>query len=204
MRTHSWIYILIVSALYTSALMANETSPPLQKMAGCFKVTYHFMEDGTHDQTFPPVYEQATLTTQGDDIHIQRTLLVNNEAQKHWREVWTHSVTADDAWQQTVYGPFEDLRYSCAAAWVLNQWRCGPIDAPKPRRDAARPYDHLNRENILQVSERRWVHMQINHKRLINNELYATEIGWNEYERVDNALCIPKTNDVPSTGNSSL
>lgn len=174
----------------SSAVEAENT---LRKMGGCFRVTFNYIEDGAHDAFYEPVFELTEITSE-TPLTLQRTLLVGGETQKHWSEVWTP--IRDTVWRQEVTGPFGDFRYACEGTWILNQWTCTAENAPKPRRDAARPYHQLTRVNTLQVNDKRWVHMQSNTKWTESGEIYSVEAGWNVYEKVGDELC--RTQLLPS------
>ncbi len=156
------------------------------QMVGCFKVTFNYVEDGEHDAFFQPVYELAELMSE-NPIVISRSMVLDGERIDHWKETWTE--TGDQIWQQEVVGPYGDFRYRCEGAFVKNQWRCEAPKAPKPRRDADRPYAVINRENTLQINNKRWVHMQNNQKLRSDDSLYSVETGWNVYERIGDAAC---------------
>jgi hypothetical protein len=164
----------------------------LKKMSGCFRVTFNYIEDGEHDAFYEPVYERAEVSP-GTPLSVERTLIVEGQVQKHWSEVWTP--VSDTVWRQEVTGPFGDFRYACDGTWVLNQWTCTAENAPKPRRDAARPYHHLTRLNTLQINDRRWVHVQSNSKWTEDGTLYSVEAGWNVYERAQDELCQTKDHE---------
>jgi hypothetical protein len=156
-------------------------------MTGCFRVTFNYVEDGEHDAFYEPVYEKAETVSE-DPITIERTLIVGGQVQKHWSEQWTP--VRDAVWHQEVTGPFGDFRYACDGEWVQNQWTCVAEHAPKPRRDAARPYQDLTRKNTLQINAKRWVHAQSNTKWTSSGEVYSVELGWNIYDRVIDSLCL--------------
>ena len=184
--------IAIRAAILTAAFGAtharadNGPIETIKHMAGCFSVTFHYVEDGTHDKVYEPVLERADLVSQAPLV-IKRSLILGNLVQPHWSEEWTQ--LADGEWQQKVDGPYGDHRYTCSGLWVQNQWSCTTPQAAKPRRDEDRPYDHLSRANTLQVNAERWVHVQTNHKLREDNSVYSVEIGWNTYERVKDARC---------------
>lgn len=178
--------MVMVSPTYAVA----EPSAPaslIRQMTGCFSVVFHYLEDGTHDKDFPPVIEKAELVSESPLV-INRTLIIHGQHQPHWTEEWTE--LDDGKWRQTVTGPFGDLRYSCEGPWTLNQWNCLADQAAKPRRDSDRPYDHLRRQNTLQINENRWIHIQTNQKITTDQSVYSVEIGWNTYERVDQQQCL--------------
>ena len=174
-----------------STLHASPAPAFLQQMAGCFSVTYNFVENGDNDEFFEPVLEKATLEESDDVIHIRRTLIVGDQVQPHWREEWRLLDAAANTWEQTVYGPFEDLRYRCSGLLIEDSWRCEALAAPKPRRDQDKPYAKLDRENTLKVNAKRWIHMQKNVKKMVDQSVYGIELGWNRYDRQDDAACTP-------------
>ncbi len=159
----------------------------LKDMSGCFRVTFNYVEDGEHDAFYEPVYEKAEILS-SDPLTIERTLIIAGNAQRHWSEKWTE--VNESTWRQEVIGPFGDFRYKCDGKWVKNQWSCVAEHAPKPRRDAARPYATLTRKNTLQINTKRWIHAQANTKWTNAGEVYSVELGWNSYERVVDSLCL--------------
>ncbi len=190
---------LVTNALLVAAAFASapafadpqtevQTVPSiLQSMVGCFRVVFNYIEDGAHDAVYAPVLEKAELAS-SEPFTINRTLIIDGTSQKHWSETWTE--VSGRTWRQEVTGPYGDFRYACDGEWQQNQWRCVAEKSPKPRRDAARAYDYLDRENTLQVNDSRWVHVQNNHKRLADGSLYSVEAGWNTYEKVADDLCL--------------
>lgn len=185
---------LILAGLTSSTLAFGSASSPtvpdiLRQMEGCFRVVFNYIEDGEHDAFYEPVYEKATVT-QENPLTIERTLLAQDTVQKHWSEVWTP--LREHMWRQEVTGPYGDFRYACDGTWVRNQWTCTAEHARKPRRDAARPYQDLTRQNTLQINSKRWVHVQANTKWTREGEVYSVESGWNMYEKVDDSLCTAK------------
>jgi len=170
----------------STPLTPGEATAVISQMSGCFLVTFNYVEDGEHDAFYDPVYERADISVE-NPLTISRTLFVAGSPQKHWSETW---VPLDERrWQQEVRGPLGDFRYRCEGVWLKNQWTCTADNSPKPRRDAARPYLYLNRQNTLQINPKRWVHIQVNTKLSENHDLYSTESGWNLYERAPDAHC---------------
>ena len=188
---------VLCAGLTLSTLGSAETQPAfasaipqvLRQMTGCFRVTFNYVEDGDHDAFYEPVYEKAAVVTDAP-LTIARTLLAEGTIQKHWSEVWTE--VSETVWHQEVTGPFGDFRYACDGEWVKNQWTCTAEHAPKPRRDAGRPYRDLTRRNTLQINSKRWVHAQANTKWTDTGDVYSVESGWNVYEKVDDSLCTAK------------
>ncbi len=183
----------LIGAIVGFWLTTGAEAEPLsffRNMEGCFSVTYNYVEDGEHDAFFQPVLEKASLSEEGGVVHIRRTQILEGEAQAHWREEWRELNAAQHLWEQTVYGPFEDFRYRCSGIIEGELWRCEASRSPKPRRDIDRPYLTLDRENTLKVNPKRWIHMQKNNKRKADGSLYASELGWNRYERKEDSLCL--------------
>lgn len=182
------ISLLGLTLSLTPALAQEAVPETLKRMAGCFRVTFAFVEDGPHDAFYQPVLERAELTAESP-LTLTRTLILDGEAQLHWSEVWTEVDAAGRRWRQKVTGPYGDFRYECDGVWERNQWTCRAPQSAKPRRDKARPYRYLDRENTLQINAKRWVHAQSNRKVMADGSLHSVEVGWNVYERVDDKLC---------------
>ncbi len=181
---------LFGSLLGLSTAAGAETAPSfIQNMSGCFSVRFNFVENGDHDAFYQPILERADLSQTDAVWHLRRYLILDGSEQIHWREEWRLQDKANNVWEQTVYGPFEDFRYQCRGAVVDDSWRCEAGGAPKPRRDMDQPYEKLDRENTLKINSKRWIHMQRNHKRMADGSLYAVELGWNQYDRTPDASC---------------
>lgn len=183
------LFLLAGSFGLSCSAFALEVPPFLQGMAGCFKVTYSFVENGQNDEFFAPVAELSELSLEDDVVQLKRSLILDDFVQAHWREEWRQLDEASALWEQKVYGPFGDFRYQCSGNLVGGSWRCEAPKAAKPRRDQDKPYAYLNRENTLQVNEKRWVHMQRNVKKRSDDSVYAVEVGWNQYEKQDASVC---------------
>jgi hypothetical protein len=162
---------------------------PLKYLAGCFEVSYRFVEDGVHDKDIRgDLLEEITLEDRDSVWAFQHWGVFKGRRIKHWREEWRQN--PDGSFTQTVIGPFENFRYECTAPFRFNQWRCTTPDAPKPQRDRERrDYQVLDRENALQITPKGWVHSENNVKRTTAGRAIANELGWNEYRRVDTSRC---------------
>lgn len=178
--------ILLSLILNTAALASSRPVETIMQMLGCFSVVFNYVEDGLHDKLFEPVLERAELVAT-DPLVIKRTLIIDQKEQPHWSETWLE--LGDGSWQQHVIGPFGDERYICQGPWVHNQWDCLAQNAAKPRRDKDRPYAFLTRRNTLQITPKRWIHMQSNQKLREDGTVLSAEVGWNTYQRVDDQLC---------------
>jgi hypothetical protein len=168
---------------------AAEAPEPLKHLAGCFEVTYRFVEDGVHDKEIKgDIFEEITVAAVDGGWAFQHWGVFKGQRIKHWREQWRRE--GDGSFTQTVIGPFEDPRYACTAPFRVNQWQCAVRGAPKPQRDRARTdYVTLDRENVLQITPRGWVQSERNVKRDAGGAAVAHEVGWNEYRRVDGKKC---------------
>jgi hypothetical protein len=163
----------------------------LQHLAGCFEVSYRFVEDGVHDKDIRgELFEEITMEERDGVYALQHSGIFKGRRMKHWREEWRRH--PDGSFTQAVIGPFEDLRYTCTAQFQFNQWRCTTHGAPKPQRDRERgDYQTLDRENTLQITSQAWVQAENNVKRTAMGVAVANELGWNEYRRVDEGRCRP-------------
>jgi hypothetical protein len=189
MLSRSWSLLLLGLCL-NSANAAQDVPSFMQNMSGCFSVRFNFVENGEHDAFYNPILEKAVLSQVQGVIHLRRFLLIPGAGEQiHWREEWRLQDSSKQVWEQTVYGPFEDFRYRCSGVLVDSTWRCDAPGSPKPRRDADQPYAKLDRENTLKANSQRWVHMQKNGKRTQDGGLYAMELGWNQYDKKDDAAC---------------
>ena len=187
----------------------------IRNLAGCFEVTYEFVEDGVHD-TLAPDYDLGPVTEwvgyrQSDDgtvvlPHVSVT--ESSRAVPHWHEIWRHDASSGE-WTQTVRrgapgGERDALRYRCSAPWRMNRWQCHAGPAPKPFRDSGAPfgfdrndYELIDRENILLVTENGWVHNEHNRKITEDGEVVAYELGWITYRPIDSRQCEPAAELLP-------
>jgi hypothetical protein len=170
---------------------AAEPPDPLRHLAGCFEVSYRFVEDGVHDQDIRgDLLEEITLEERDGVYAFQHYGISQGRRLKHWREEWRRH--PDGSFTQTVIGPYGDPRYTCTAPFRFHQWRCATPGAPKPLRDRERTdYQTLDRENTLQITPKGWVQAENNVKRAAAGAAVANELGWNEYRRVDEGRCRP-------------
>lgn len=182
----TWLF----GALVCAGAVGGEAPDFIRHLGGCFQVSYHYVEEG--DAVFPAYreggYEYVKLT-QNDETY---TLQHWGFGGKHWGQIWKR--VKDDVWHQAVTDPFGKVRYECTGKLVTGkgvaQRRCEASGAPMPRRDriAKRDYDVLDRVHVYNISEKAWQDVQQNAKRK-GEKIVATEIGWNEYRRVDDEHC---------------
>jgi len=187
----------------------------IQKLAGCFEVTYRFAEDGTHDifserYGLPkPVKEWIGLEKTGEDSFLLTHVLFVPEPIAHWRDVWksnAQSSPPSESWTQEVWGGppglGSELRYRCTAPWTANRWECHAGRSSKPIRDAGAPhqrddYDWIDRHNILLVTPNGWVQNEHNRKMKASGEFVSYELGWITYKRIDEEQCKPASEQFP-------
>lgn len=164
----------------------------LAALAGCFDVTYRFVEDGVHDYGPLTVTEEIVQEAPGGStedgatfVHFQVT---PTGRMRHFSEVWTQLASGE--WNQRILMPSGAFHYECTAPVQQQQWRCAVPGAPKPRRDSARTdYANLDRENTVQMTPNGWVQAETNVKRGADGSTVSREVGWVEYRRIDASRC---------------
>lgn len=186
------------------------------RLAGCFEVTYRFVEDGAHDifseryGLNSPEKEWVSFEKAGPDtFRLQHVFFTGSRPIPHWHEVWKwHPDT--QAWTQEVWGgapgPRSELRYQCTAPWTGNRWECHAGKAQKPFRDDGAPfgfkrddYDWLDRKNILLVTPKGWVQSEDNRKVRGSGEVVSHELGWITYARLADDRCEPAPRQFPNS-----
>ncbi len=180
-------------------MVSSTASAAIQELAGCFEVSWRFVEDGVHDIFAPdyglitPTKEWVGLRRTGDaTFQLQHVLFAGPRPLAHWYEVWTQQPSTED-WTQEVWGgtpgPDSDVRYGCTAPWVGNRWECHAGRAEKPLRDEARDYDWLDRTNILHVTPKGFVQNEHNRKMRASGDVVSSELGWITYTRLAEEQC---------------
>jgi hypothetical protein len=184
-------FLVAVLASHRGAAAEEGAPGVLQHLAGCFEVSYRFVEDGVHDQDIRgELFEEITMEERDGVYAFQHYGIFKGRRMKHWREEWRRH--PDGSFTQTVIGPSENPRYTCTARFQFHQWRCTTPGAPKPQRDRERTdYQTLDRENTLQITPTGWVQAENNTKRTATGVAVSNELGWNEYRRVDEGRCRP-------------
>ena len=180
---------LLVGVVLSGPCPANElpSSVPahIRNLQGCFRVSYQFVEDGSHDYEFKDATEWITLRREPGAYLIQHYGLTGGGVAEHFTETW--SLLENGEWRQDV-GP---SRYTCISEVRMGQLHCSSPGAAKPSRDQRRvDYDVLNRVNTIQVTPKGWIQNEMNDKVTRAGKVVSTEVGWIEYRRVDNdSLC---------------
>ena len=185
------VTLLLSSATaFAASLTPHDVPGLLNNLLGCFEVSYRYIEDGPHDFEIRNTFEWVEVATDGPAgaLTFQHWGIHEGEKFRHWREEWRP--TSGGKWNQTVYGPTGRLRYNCEGAWNFSQISCEVPNAPKPQRDTNRDdYDVLDRSNRIQISTKAWVQVETNVKKKSDGTLVASEVGWNEYRKVDATKC---------------
>lgn len=186
------ILALVFGAGAFSDLGAAEVPAFIKNMAGCFKITYRFVEDGPHDEYIPETLERVDLSETNGVYSLQRYGIIENESMKHFREDWSAVANKDGAleWTQKVFSPNGAFRYECSSTLNFNQFQCESKAAPKPRRDRHRnDYKTLDRSTRVQVTPLGYVQSEINLKLDESGKAIASEVGWIEFKRVPAKEC---------------
>jgi hypothetical protein len=182
----------MISLILFSLLNTAQAAAPaqVQNLAGCFAVSYRFVEDGSHDKEIAGTFEQIDFEEKTDgSFYLQHWGVDAGMKNKHFAEQWTPQ--ADGKWKQVILSPFGTFRYECLAPFVFNQYTCSVKNAPKPNRDRNRTdYETLDREIWIQSTPAGWTQMENNIKRDKNNGFVSNELGWIEYRRTEKANCL--------------
>jgi hypothetical protein len=167
--------------------MARQSIP---NMPGCYSISYQFASDGEHDFFLSGVVEYIDMKEQAGGYVLRHFMITDKTAFHHFTEEW--SPEGDGRWRQRVKSAQTGaLRYEAIGSWRFNQWEGSATGAAKPVRDTKQSYATLDRRSTVQISKVRWVHAENNTKRLLDGTPIATEVGWVQYERTDDAQCAP-------------
>lgn len=223
MRCPLHIRLLAVSVLAGLACPSLADAPPADELrnilnlSGCFEVTYTFAEDGKRDtlakgEPLGPITEWVGYETAPDGAITLTHVSITGDGRTvpHWHEVWRYH-RGSTTWTQEVRRgapgkEVKELRYRCTAPWRMNLWQCHAGQAPKPFRDGGAPfgfdrtdYDRIDRENIVLVTPKGWIHNEHNRKMTDAGAVVAHELGWIEYRRIDEVKCAAASKDYPRT-----
>lgn len=161
MMAQTWRFLSAMSMLSLTPNVTVDSAQSgigeVQRLAGCFEVSFRFAEDRTQDifaeryRLTNPTKEWVGLKQTSDNTFVlQHVLFAGPKPFPHWHEVWTWHQDRQ-AWTQEARGgaagPTSQLRYRCTAPWTGNRWECHAGRAEKPLRDEKRDYDWLDRRN---------------------------------------------------------
>lgn len=171
-----------------------------------------------HDNYRSGALEYVFPVEESNDKIVLQHLLVIGDSMiiKHWRQDWIYEntdfhmfdkentwkysskFTKDVAgqWTQKVYQVDDGPRYEGSATWVhvddKSYWE-NTTDAPLPRREFSKRSDYnvMIRRNRQEITDYGWVHEQDNQKviRGENDQLLASEKGWNTYTKTEDRKC---------------
>ena len=178
----------------TGAEAANPDAAPdatvrqnIQHLAGCFRVSYQFVEDGKNDFFLRDALEYIDVTERGAGFIVRHYASFGGSSFLHFTEEW--QPVGRRRWTQQVTSARGVRRYEGTGSWIFNQWESHAKSAARPVRDARRDYATLDRRNTIQITPQRWVQVESNVKRLSDGTPIASEVGWVQYERVPNEQC---------------
>jgi hypothetical protein len=178
-------FCIVLSGACAAYALSSSAPTHIQNLQGCFRVSYRFVEDGTHDYDIKDALEWITVKEDSGVYVVQHYGLYGREIIAHFNETW--SLLSDGRWRQDV-GP---SRYTCLSEVRKGQLHCSSPGAPKPIRDERRiDYNLLNRVSTIQITPKGWVQNEMNDKVAKGGQVVATEVGWVEYRRTaDVSLC---------------
>lgn len=194
----------------------------VEKLAGCFDVTYRFAEDGVHDlfskkYTLDKPHKEWIGFKRGEKgiFILQHATSNDDQATSHFHEVWKYhpdeKTWTQKVWSQAYENERRKLRYQCTAPWKMNEWECHAGKAHKPFRDNGAPfgfnrtdYERLDRENTLLVTPNGWVQNEHNSKQAASGEIVSYELGWITYRRLGDKACKAASDLFPrESGNTN-
>jgi hypothetical protein len=144
-------FLLLVSVHSTNSAFASnrlEERSSIKAMAGCYEVTFRFVETFVSDPNYPirsPEYVEHGLewidldVDTEETIALQHMLAIDGGSMKHWRQEWQYEPTfalefrglntwstetfipgsTQGQWIQKVSQVDDSPRYQCVAPWVL-------------------------------------------------------------------------------------
>jgi hypothetical protein len=210
---HNRLWVLGLIAILSqgaNTALAEPFPKTLEKvkyLAGCFDVTYRFVEDGVHDlfseeyRLDKPTREWIGFKSAAKNIFVlQHATISNDHVDSHFHEVWEYhpneNTWTQEVWNRTYEDEGRELRYQCTAPWKMNTWQCDAGRAKKPFRDSGAPfgfnrtdYELLARENTLLVTPQGWVQNEHNKKITSSGTLVSHELGWITYRRLEDQAC---------------
>lgn len=158
------------------------------------------------------------VSEEKDKIVLQHLLVIGDTMIiKHWRQDWLYENTefytydkentwkyaskpvaeVKGQWTQKVFQVDDGPRYEGTATWIhadgKHYWE-NTTDAPLPRREFSKRSDYnvMARTNRQEITEYGWLHEQDNEKIIrseVDDQLLASEKGWNTYTKTDDTKC---------------
>jgi hypothetical protein len=173
-----------------------EVPDVIRWQAGCFQVTYRFLEPGRPGEEPTTVKEWIGLEAkEGGKVILTHVGLFGGEPTWHFQDVWSKR---PDGWRLEVMGR-HGPRYSCDGKFVANRLHCKAPGAAKPLRDKKRAdYDKLDRGISLYVRPQLWAQQEYNDKLKNDGTLVSVEVGLVEYQRLDDKECAAAQKNPPA------
>ena len=191
----------------SSIASPNKIPEFLRSMSGCFEVNYQYVEDDplgrpTRAVEFKSIEWMEVKEEQGKFL-LENQMLREKKKEffSHFGQIWSLTSESDkegySKWKVVGLGPNEEnreVRSECqgflkSSADKQFRFTCEATKAAKPRRDTGLPYEYVNRIHRYLFGDAGFHDTQENKKFTKKDELYAKEIGWNRYKRIEEKLC---------------
>ena len=189
-------------------VVSSTGTDAIQQLAGCFDVTWRFVEDGVHDMfsedygLASPAKEWVGLRRTGEEtFQFQHALFIGARPLAHWYEVWTQQPGTDD-WRQEVWGgtpgPESERAvrvYSSVGRQSLGMPRRTGREATARRESRLR----LARPNKHPAGDARWVCAEPETTARCGKRVMSRRrsLGGPPMFRLDDQQCAPATERFP-------
>ena len=168
----------------------------IRLQAGCFQVSYRFLEPGRPREEPTTVKEWIALEAK-DQGPVTLTHIGVVRRPAHLALPGRLEQAPDGAWRLEVMGR-SGPRYRCEGKFVGSRLHCKAPGAAKPLRDKERTdYDKLDRGISLHVRPQLWAQQEYNDKVKSDGTLVAVEVGLIEYKRLDDKECAAAQKNPP-------
>jgi hypothetical protein len=190
---------VLVGIAPSSARAADPAVPDaIRQQAGCFKVTYRFVEAGRPAEE--PISTKEWIAIDSKDpaaVKLTHVGIFEAEPVWHFQDVWIRR--PDGAWRLQVFGR-GGPRYTCEGKFAAGRLHCRAPGAPRPLRDKDRKdYDKLDRGISLWVGPQSWSQQEYNDKVKSDGTLVAVEVGMVEYLRLQDSACAVAQKNPPKS-----
>ncbi len=190
--------LLLLAASGPARSAAPALPDAIKQQAGCFQVTYRFLEPGHPHEEPTSVKEWIALSAKEQGpVTLTHIGVFGGTPTWHFEDVW--SKQPDGAWRLEVMGR-AGPRYRCEGKFLPgNRLHCKAPGAAKPLRDKERTdYDKLDRGISLHIQPKLWSQQEYNDKVKADGSLVAVEVGLIEYKRLDDKECAAAQKNPPA------
>ncbi len=192
--------VLAVAILLSAAPVGAggpDVPEPIRQQAGCFQVSYRFLEAGKPAAEPTSTKEWISLASKEPGaVTLTHIGIFGDDPTWHFQDVW--SKRPDGAWRLQVMGR-GGPRYTCEGKFVAGRLHCRAPGASKPLRDKDRKdYDKLDRGISLLVGPKAWAQQEYNDKVKADGTLVSVEVGLVEYQRLDDKACAAAQKNPPA------